>query len=152
MALTVRDAQLEDLPEIYALGRSDPAFRVSEVIPFYEESELMEWISRPQENVLCVVLSETGIAGFCFCKVISYHWAMLDNFYVRRECRGGQAGPMLFAELVRRLRDRKISYVSTLIQRDRSALARLTRRYGFRHANSYEWYEMFLNDSCDPAA
>jgi hypothetical protein len=94
VALIVRDAVPEDVSEIYALGRSDAAFRVSEAIHFYEERELSEWIARPEENILCVALSGSEIIGFCFCKVMSYHWAMLDNFYVKPGSRG-KAGPVL---------------------------------------------------------
>lgn len=144
MALIVRDAVPEDVSEIYALGRSDAAFRVSEAIHFYEERELSEWIARPEENILCVVLSGSEIIGFCFCKIMSYHWAMLDNFYVKPGSRGGKAGPVLFSGLVRKLQAKGISYVSTLVGRNRVALRRLMCRYGFKHANSYEWYELFL--------
>ena len=145
MAVVVRDALEQDVDALYALGLSDKDFSVSERIPFYEREELSEWIENPSDNMLCVVDAGSGqIAGFFFCKVMSYHWAVLDNFYIAPEFRDGVVGSALLNELVSRLKARKIVYLSALVERDRAALARLMRSHGFSRSKSYDWYEMFL--------
>lgn len=126
------------------LGRSDESFQVSERIPFYEKQELQEWVASPRDNILCV--AETGgfVVGFFYCKGMSYHWAMLDNFYVIPQQRDGHAGLVLLETLLARLRNRSISYLTTLVECERPQLGRLLQRYGFRRAKCCDWYELFL--------
>jgi GNAT superfamily N-acetyltransferase len=145
MAITVREARLEDAEALYALGRSDTAFVVSDRIPFYEKQELEEWIAHPHENVLCVAECGSTLVGFFYCKIMSCHWALLDNFYIAPNTRDGVAGSVLLRALVARLKQRGIDYLTTLVEHDRVALARLMTKYGFRPSKRYDWYEMFLD-------
>ena len=46
--------------------------------------------------------------------------------------------------LLERLRERHISYLTTLTAHDQSRLGRYLRRYGFREARAYDWHELFL--------
>jgi len=62
-------------------------------IRFYEHRELEEWITAPKENLLFVLDEGGEIAGFFFCKIMSSHWAYLDNFMSgRRAAAGDTAG------------------------------------------------------------
>lgn len=142
----VRAAAAEDVPAILSLGLGDPAFRVSDRIPFYERTELEEWIQEPRDNILLVAVSAGSIAGFLFCKVMSSHWAMLDNFYVQPSFRGRSLAELLLGELRKRLRQRGIAYLTTLTSQEDLVLARYLRRLGFRQAKQYAWHELFLDD------
>lgn len=144
MEIVIRDALVEDVDSIYRLGRSDGAFTVSDNIPFYERQELVEWIASPKDNILCVALQESSVVGFFFCKVMSYHWAMLDNFYVASDVRNGRVGRLMFEALLSRLRQKRIVYLTTLVETGRGSLERLLRRQGFRFSRSYGWHEFFL--------
>jgi GNAT superfamily N-acetyltransferase len=144
MAIVVRDARPSDVEALYAFGRSNLAFRVSERIPFYERDELAEWIASPRDNLLCVAVADTDIVGFFYCKVMSHHWAMLDNFYAIPGASKDGTGQLMFATLCARLRQRGISYLTVLIETGRDALSRLLVRQGFSCAKTYGWYEYFL--------
>jgi GNAT superfamily N-acetyltransferase len=144
MEVTVRDAIATDIDAIYSLGRSDKNFAVSEQIPFYEKEELQEWVDSPRDNILCVAESESTVVGFFFCKVMSCHWAILDNFYIAKEHRGDGGGWILLGALFTRLRARNIVYLTTLVEHDRTQLHELTKHYGFQQAKSYDWFELFL--------
>lgn len=144
MEVVIRDALAADIDAIYLLGRSDGAFTVSEKIPFYERQELVEWIASPKDNILCVALQDSRVVGFFFCKVMSYHWAMLDNFYVTSDVRDGRVGRLMFEALTSRLRQKRIVYITTLVEKGRGSLERLLRRQGFRFSKSYNWHECFL--------
>ena len=145
MNIVVRSATLADLPAILAMGQGDDAFTVSDRIRFYEKAELEEWIASPKDNILLVANSSSDLAGFLFCKIMSYHWAMLDNFYIHPSFRGQNCDGFLMEELAIRLRQRGISYLTTLTAHDQPALARYIKRHGFRTANLYEWNELFLD-------
>jgi GNAT superfamily N-acetyltransferase len=144
MSLEVRPARAEDADAIRALGLGDPAFAVSERIPFYEREELLEWAADPAANLLFVAESEGEVAGFFFCKVISYHWAMLDNFYVKANKRGSGVATALHSALVAELRQRGIVYLSTLVSCDDPKLVETLRHLGFSTSKAYHWYELFL--------
>jgi ribosomal protein S18 acetylase RimI-like enzyme len=144
MSIVVRDATPADIPALLAMGHGDNTFMVSERIRFYEKAELEEWIASPANNILLVADSSESIAGFLFCKVMSYHWAMLDNFYIRPEFRGRQYDMPMMRELLDRLHLRGLSYLTTLTAIDHPALARYLKRFGFRTATIYQWNELFL--------
>lgn len=144
---TVRPARTEDATAIRALGLSDSAFRVSERIAFYELEELVEWAESPRDNLLFVADADGELTGFFFCKIMSQHWAMLDNFYVVPTRRSTRTVSKLRDALLDALRDRGIVYLSTLAAREDAALQRTLEHFGFQHSKSYEWLEMFIADA-----
>ena len=141
----VRDARVGDIDSIFSLARDASAFQVSARIPFYERVELVQWIESPEQNILCVVGDGGAIAGFFFCKIMSCHWAMLDNFYAASGPRRAEFGHAMFEGLLKRLRERGISYLTTLVSAERLSLNRLLRRQGFRPSKTYTWNEYFLD-------
>ena len=147
MSIIVRDASLADIPAIFTMGHSDVAFTVSDRIRFYEKAELQEWIASPKDNILLVLVADSSsdLAGFLFCKIMSYHWAMLDNFYIQPSFRGQHCDGLLMEELAKRLRQRRIAYLTALTANDQPALARYLKRHGFRTASLYQWNELFLD-------
>jgi ribosomal protein S18 acetylase RimI-like enzyme len=140
----IRYADPADADAIFALGRSEPAFKVSGAIPFYEHSELVEWATDRRENILAVVEENGVVVGFLFCKVISHHWAMVDNFYIAPSGRTVGIAAELRDWLVADLRQRGLSYLTCLIREDHVALVRLVRRLGFDVQKQYTWCELFL--------
>lgn len=144
MNIVVRRARQGDADAIRRFGLCDPAFQVSERIPFYEREELMEWAINPRDNLLFVAESEGCLTGFFFCKVMSQHWAMLDNFYVAPQSRGTRTVVHLVQALLQALKDRGIAYLSTLVACDDSGLSRWMTQHGFSHSKDYKWMEMFI--------
>jgi ribosomal protein S18 acetylase RimI-like enzyme len=147
MTFTVRDAELSDVDAIYALGTGDKAFAVSEHISFYEKLELQEWIAERHDNILLVAESSEQPVGFLFCKIMSYHWALLDNFYVHSAWRGHGCGRQMIRELSARLRSRGTVYMSCLAASEDDGLSAYLQKLGFRRTKSYSWHENFLADS-----
>ena len=141
----VRPARPADASAICRLGIADSSFVVSPVIKFYEQSEVAEWARRRRENLLLVAECDDEIVGFLFCKVMSHHWAMLDNFYVRPSSRTTDSAQKLYQSLVRELANRKLTYLTCLVREDHGALMRLVRLKGFTQRHQYTWLEYFLN-------
>ena len=142
--IKIRFATPEDADSIYALGVADSAFRVSDVIRFYEKSELAEWAEKTADNLLLVVEGDSEIVGFAFCKIMSHHWAMLDNFYIKPCSRCIPTNEYLWRRLLVELTNRKVTYLTCLVRDDHEAIVRLARRRGFARQHSYSWLELFL--------
>ena len=79
MSAIVRLANTGDVDQIFGLGASESAFEISPAIHFYEKTELQEWLNTPRDNVLLVAEESSQIVGFLYAKIMSHHWAMLDN-------------------------------------------------------------------------
>lgn len=142
--MIIRDAEFTDIDAILTLG-NDNAFAVSKHISFYERPELYEWIAERNNNIMLVAATSEQIAGFLYCKIMSCHWALLDNFYVHPNQRGHGYGRHLLLELNERLRKRGITYLSCLAIDDASLSAQLNK-LGFCRTKSYAWYETFLDE------
>jgi GNAT superfamily N-acetyltransferase len=140
----VRDAALDDVRAIMSIGRSTSKFTVSAAIPFYEDYELMEWITDPTHNIVMVLTVSAAVEGFLFCKLMSSHWALLDNLYICRTVANQGGGRELFDALLSRLRQLGRSYLTILTRSDRAALTRLCVRNGFTRRDDYVWMDMCL--------
>jgi GNAT superfamily N-acetyltransferase len=126
------------------MGSGEPAFGVSPQIRFYERQELCEWIAAPEDNLLLVLDDEGKIRGFLFCKVMSSHWAYLDNFYVHSSSRGHGYGHLLMQALLDLLRERKIAYLSTLVAEPDTFLSEYLGKCGLVTEKTYVWKERFV--------
>ena len=141
MTAIVRQATPDDIDPLYSLGTAEPAFGVSPRIRFYEREELAEWIAAPEGNVLLVVDDGGEIGGFCFCKLMSSHWAYLDNFYICPRSRGHGHGRFLIQALLDLLQKKKIAYLSTLTVTSDTFLAGYFRAHGLTPGKTYLWLE-----------
>jgi len=144
MTSTVRRATPADADALYSLGSAEPAFGVSSRIRFYERKELDGWIAAPEDNLLLVLDDDGVIAGFLFCKVMSSHWAYLDNFYVRPDARGRGNGRLMMQALLDQLREKEIAYLSTLVAETDTFLADYFKRSGMVTEKTYVWQERFV--------
>jgi len=144
--MTVRQATEHDAPGIFELGTAYNAFHVSERVPFYEYDEVVAWLRDPKDNIFLVAQVESTIVGFLFCKVMSIHWALLDNFYVIPKSRGEALGAALLRELRSLLRQRNVKYLSSLIESRDDLSQRYAKQVGFKPQQQYQWIDTFLDD------
>jgi GNAT superfamily N-acetyltransferase len=142
-SMQVQDATLADVDAIYAFS-VHPGFQVNEDIKFYDLAELEQWIADPATNIVLVIKTEKGIAGFAYCKLLSYCWALLDGFFIEPEMRQHGCGKMLLNTLVARLRERNIEYLSTLADAKESELHKALEHFAFRRQKTYVWYDMCI--------
>jgi hypothetical protein len=66
----IRKAKLSDVNQIYELGLKTEELEFSSEFPFHEKSELREFISKPKENILFVVLIDKKNNWLCLLKDI----------------------------------------------------------------------------------
>ena len=128
MPVAICDAGEADMPAVLAFAVSDH-----------------HWEDCTADSIFLVAKVGNTIVGYTFCKPLSPGWAMLDGMYVAPEYRKTGAGIRLYAELVCRLRARRITYVSTLIRADDAATQSITKRHGFTPQGTYVWYNKTLD-------
>jgi hypothetical protein len=143
--MIIRHATKDDAQQIFQLGHHDDAFRVSDQVPFYEFDEIVAWIEHPEDNIFLVAIQANVLVGFLFCKVMSIHWAMLDNFYVEPANRGSLASLQLFEELKTILRVRGTKYLSMLVKSGDARTSEVAAHVGFSRQDNYTWLDMFIS-------
>lgn len=144
MTPIVRRALPADIDALIFMGSEDPAFGVSPQIRFYERQELCEWIAVPEENLLQVLDIDGEIKGFFFCKVMSCHWAYLDNFCVHPSRRGHGYGHQLMQVLFDLLWEKKIAILSTLVAESDTFLSGYFGKCGLVTEKTYVWQARFV--------
>jgi len=144
MTAIVRRATSDDIDAIFSMGSGETSLGVSPRIRFYERQELEEWVAVPEDNLLLVLDCGGELRGFLYCKLMSSHWAYLDNFYVHSEIRGHGYGKLLMQALLDNLRVRKIAYLSTLVAERDPNLSRYFESGGLSVERTYWWLERFV--------
>jgi len=142
----ISQATAADVDAIFAFGTSHSEFEVSAAIRFYEKAELAEWIGRPEDDVVLVARNASGIVGFLFCKLMSSHWALLDNFLVRPDVRRHGCGTAMLRSLCARLQRRGIEYLSTLADAAKPTLHETLEHLRFKRQRPYVWFDRILDD------
>ena len=120
-----------------------PELAVNDKVGFYEPCELKSWVAKPRDNLLYAVLVGTQYAGFCFAKVMSPHWALIDTFYVRPSHRRGGVGTFLQRNMEAVLK-RKVKYVSRVTRADNAGMHAFLDRTGWKQRQQYVWFDKFL--------
>ena len=141
--MKIRHAAKADVGRIYKFGTATSAFRVSSKIKFYEKTELTEWVKDKKDNIVVICEDGRNIIGFAYCKIMSNHWAMLDNFYVDPKSRKHGAGSKLQEFIESELLKRKIKYLTLLVEPGNKARGYL-KNHGFSEQGKYVWTDKFL--------
>ena len=142
--LIIRNAKKADVNQIYKIGTSTGDFSVSKEIKFYKKYELIEWIKNKQNNIIIVAETNSKIIGFVSCKIMSFHWAMVDNFLVLSKFRKNNIGSQIQTFLEKELKKRKISYLTGLVKPTNPKNTKIIQKYGFKEQDKYIWVDKFL--------
>jgi GNAT superfamily N-acetyltransferase len=143
-SMILRHATEKDVHDIYKIGTSTTEFELSRKIKFYKKSELRQWIKDKKNNIVLVAVLDGKIIGFTVCKVMSHHWAMVDNFYVLKKYRKEGIGTYIEDHLESQLRKRKVKYVTRLVGADHRNSRMFLKKRGFREHDKYIWIDKFL--------
>ena len=143
--MIVRRAVPEDAKAIFDIGINSQAFQVSDEVPFYEFDEVVAWLHSPMDNLFIVAEQGESLTGFLFCKVMSIHWALLDNFFVAPSARGMGTGTALLDSLKQILMEREIEYISALFREQDGDTLSFFQQSGFRRQQEYLWMDVFLD-------
>jgi len=119
-------------------------FRVNSKVTFYELEEIEEWIKNPKENIFYAAFQNEKLVGFCFCKIMSNHWALIDNFYVKPEFRNKNIGKKIQLFIENKLKKANIKYISRVTRSNNIKMHRFLSRTGYSKRDSYVWYDKFL--------
>lgn len=120
-------------------------FKVSKKIAFYEFKEIQFWINKPKDNLLYGVFDKKNeCIGFCFCKILSNHWALIDNFYICKDYRKDKIGTFLQKSIEKELKRRNIKYISRVTRHDNLGMHKFLNKTGYKPVGKYIWFEKFI--------
>ena len=142
--ITVRLADRKDVNAIYGLGVKASGFAVSKKIKFYEKKEIKQWIQGRKNNIVLIAETNSKIVGFAYVKIMSWHWAMVDNFYVLPAYRRKGIGSLIEKSLESELRKKGISYVSRLVKPSHKTSMKFLEKRNFKKESNYAWFDKFL--------
>lgn len=135
----------KDLVDIfYKTFSIEDDFKVNDKISFYEKKEIFEWIGNTKDNLFFIVTVDNRFAGFCFAKVISFHWAIIDAFYIKPEYRRLGLATKLQRFLEKKLREKKIKYASRTPRSNNTKLHNFLEKTGYIKRQNYTWFDKFL--------
>ena len=120
------------------------ALFVNEKIGFYEPCEISDWVKNPKNNILYGVERRGKLIGFCFAKIMSPHWALIDTFYIKPDSRMCGAGRMLQTGIEAILKKRGIKYISRVTRSDNSGMHKFLEKSGYSKRDNYTWFDKFL--------
>jgi GNAT superfamily N-acetyltransferase len=119
-------------------------FKVSKKMLFYELEEIIYWINHPKENLLYGIFDKNICIGFCFCKIISNHWALIDNFYILPEYRNKNIGTKLQKYIEKILKLKGINYISRVTRSNNYKMHSFLMRNKYKKHHEYIWFDKFL--------
>jgi GNAT superfamily N-acetyltransferase len=143
--LRIRFAKIDDVEAIFRIGRKSNEFSVSNKIRFYEKDEIAKWVNERENNIVIVAESNSVIIAFAYCKLMSHHWALVDNFFVMPEFRKIGIGSKMEDFLEKELVKRKINYVSRLVKPDHRNSRKFLKVKGFKEHDKYIWIDKLLS-------
>lgn len=120
------------------------SFKVSNKILFYEQKEIKLWLNKPKDNLLYGIFYNKKCVGFCFCKIMSNHWALIDNFYIVPEYRKNKLGNKLQKFIEIKLKKRNIKYISRVTKSNNFGMHKFLKKTGYKKAGKYFWFEKFI--------
>ena len=119
-------------------------FQVSKKILFYELKEIKYWVENPKDNLLYGIFDKDECVGFCFSKIISNHWALIDNFYICEEYRFKKIGSLLQKHVETILKKRKIEYISRVTKETNKSMQKFLIKNKYIQQEKYVWFDKFL--------
>lgn len=143
MLAKISKAKKEDSKIIYELGKKSRELKFSSKYQFHEISEIKEFISKPNENIVFIARINGREIGFLYARVLAHSaggWCMLDNIYVESKYRHRHVGDSLLKELYKELKKRKIHYIQILEAANRETRA-FWKMEGYKETKSFIWAE-----------
>jgi len=137
--------KIKDVKAFYEAFSKIKNFKVNHRINFYEQKEISEWTKDRRNNLLCVIKNNNKIIGFCFCKIFSYHWAFVDNFYILPEHRRKKMGTILQEFLMNKLKEKSITYVSRIVNVKNLSSQKFLKNKNYKSSGKFIWYDKFIN-------
>ncbi|MDP3953216.1 MAG: GNAT family N-acetyltransferase [bacterium] len=141
-SLRIRDTKLEDIDQIYKMGKGAPEFTVSDSSSFWEKGDLERWVKDKGEDILLVAELENKIVGFVLAK---YHKTTrlrtITNIFVKEAYRGKGIGTKLLEKTKSQLLNKGATYLYALIKKQNDPSLGLFKSAGFMEGYDMTWEE-----------
>lgn len=143
--VVLRQATMDDVPQILDLALTTDRFKVSSVTDGLEEEELRFWIADERSLVLVAADGPEILAyayGFC----VSPTWFFFDEFLVSSRFRDSTLGKSMYAYLRSLCKQRNIELIQGLVKDGEPRLLAYWASRGFVEGCKCIWVEDWINE------
>ncbi len=146
-SIKIREARIEEIPEIIALGNKVNEFQVGEEVTTFWPKHILENIIRSKTDFLIVAAHRNKIVGFVIANYNpTFGKAIIENIFVAPEYRGKGVSNGLRDYLLKKLKQVGCEYICTLVEINSKAAITSYKRYGFKEGITCVWLDYILSE------
>jgi GNAT superfamily N-acetyltransferase len=133
-----------NIPEFTRAFSGVRELAVNSKIGFYGPEELKAWTKKPKDNLLYVCVYGGKYVGFCFAKIMSPHWALIDTFYVKPDMRRFGIGIFMQRFIDAEIKKLGLHYISRVTRLDNDVMHKFLEKAGYSKRDKYTWFDRFI--------
>jgi len=142
--MQIRKARLADARILYKLAGNMEEMTGSSEINGYTPEEIKSWLKK-KDKVWLVAETLKGrkkeISGFLLAMFLSDEWCVIDSVEVKKEYRRKGIGTLLFKNLAKICKNKKIGYLQTLVDIKNKPARKFWKNMGFQDGKTFIWLD-----------
>lgn len=146
--MNIRKATIQDVDNIFQLGKYIDEFKVNEKNSFWQYEQLVEWVksSNTGKDVILVSKDDNGhIVGFVLSQLHRPTGkATIENLFVKEEFRNQGLAIELLNNCILELKKSGASFICLLAQSDHKKLVSYYEKNGFKKGMEFYWFHKDL--------
>lgn len=141
----LREAAIEDIPQIMTISKNIVSFRMSEFTNGLDKEELSFWILS-QNAIVFVANTESELIGYGYGFCLSPKWFFFDTFAVTSAFRGMGIGKEMYAFLRDECQSRGFDLIQGLVKDKQTRSLNYWTKLGFEEGSKCIWVEDWLDE------
>lgn len=132
---------------LYKLAGNMKEMTGSSEINGYTLEEIKSWLKKKDKVWLVAEITKSGkkeIAGFLLAMFLSPEWCVIDGVGVKKEYRGKGIGTLLFENLKKICKKKKINYLQTLVDIKNKPAQKFWQNMSFQNGKTFMWLDREL--------
>lgn len=143
--MTVREATLEDIPQILKSSKTSDRFRMSEYTNEIDEEEIRYWINDSRSIVL-VAENDEKIVGYAYGVIISPKWFFFDAFLVVPEYQNRGIGKRMYKFLRDKCKTKGLQFIQGVVKDSNDNSLNFWLNMGYDKGAKCIWVEDWLDE------
>lgn len=137
----VENIKQSDIEEIVQLGLSTKELWVEKDKPEYYKASTLRRFINSKADIHLAARANGNLVGYLFCIFNIYlREAYLVDLVVKKSYRGKGVGSQLVAEMMRRLKKKRVSWIWTLVNEDNKRMMKFISRKGLKQGRKFYFY------------
>jgi ribosomal protein S18 acetylase RimI-like enzyme len=146
-AIKIRKARPADAKILYRLSGNMEEMLGSKEMSHYTLKEIRTWIKKEDKLWLVAEIAKgkkVKTIGFLFAMFVSHEWCIIDSIGVKDGYRGMGIGKLIFENLTKICKKRKIHYLQSLVDIKNKPAQKFWQSSGFQKGKTFIWIDREL--------